>query len=409
METLPSREEIIKEGKAELRVQRKGSMFQRVVFTVKKVTTPYGVYPMLFTDRFIDLAELVRLAEQMKLPVQSPSGTAFPKRTTGKDFVGLIKGETLGKGEPVSNGIARKGHAKVNLFLNVHRAKPGEKFHLIETVFQMLELHDEISVSRQGTGIAIESSDPAVPTDSRNTLYKTTQVFAELFGIDLSVQGNGVRISIKKGIPIAGGLGGSSSCVGPMLLSLADLFKPEGAPVKDLKRIAEKIGADATVSLISHLDSGGGGTHYATGFGQNMEISADLPSKPVVITVPNEYYPADKKTGHLYSQIDVSDYVFLDDGKVKEMKANLATNDWKSIATIQHNSFETVAFRDWPNLRAIKQFMLENGAMFSLLAGSGGTVFAIFETEKDAQQLKERLLDKKDVLQIKEVILTKTI
>jgi 4-diphosphocytidyl-2C-methyl-D-erythritol kinase len=53
--------------------------------------------------------------------------------------------------------------------------------------------------------------------------------------------------------------------------------------------------------------------------------------------------------------------------------------------------------------------MLENGAMFSLLAGSGGTVFAIFETEKDAQQLKERLLDKKDVLQIKEVILTKTI
>ncbi len=88
---MPSREQIVKDGKAELRVLRKGSMYQRIVFTVKKITTPYGTYPIIVTDRIIDLKDMVRLCEEIKLPIQSPTGTAFPKGTTGKDFVNLIE------------------------------------------------------------------------------------------------------------------------------------------------------------------------------------------------------------------------------------------------------------------------------------------------------------------------------
>jgi len=85
----PSRDQILKAGKAELRVHRKG-MFQRIIFTVKIITEPYGKYPVLFTDRVIDLSEAVRLAEELQIPIEIPTGKVFPKGKSGKDFVGLV-------------------------------------------------------------------------------------------------------------------------------------------------------------------------------------------------------------------------------------------------------------------------------------------------------------------------------
>jgi len=85
----PTREEILKTGKAELRVHRKG-MFQRIIFTVKIINEPYGKYPVLFTDRVIDLSEAVRLAEELQIPVETPNGRIFPRGKSGKDFVGLF-------------------------------------------------------------------------------------------------------------------------------------------------------------------------------------------------------------------------------------------------------------------------------------------------------------------------------
>ncbi len=79
---------ILNKGKAEIRVKRSG-MLQRITFTIKHVKTPTGEYPVLSTDRLIDFKELVRVAEETKLPVQTPTGTAFPKGTSPKDFIGL--------------------------------------------------------------------------------------------------------------------------------------------------------------------------------------------------------------------------------------------------------------------------------------------------------------------------------
>ena len=86
----PTRDQLLKMKKAEIRVRRNG-MFQRIVFTIKTVEEPYGKYPVLFTDRIIDLSEAVRLAEELQIPVEIPSGTTFPKGKTGKDFVFLME------------------------------------------------------------------------------------------------------------------------------------------------------------------------------------------------------------------------------------------------------------------------------------------------------------------------------
>jgi len=84
-----TREEVLKSKKAEYRVHRKG-MYQRIVFTVKIITEPYGAYPVLFSDRIIDISEAARLAEELQIPVEIPTGKTYPKGKTGKDFVELM-------------------------------------------------------------------------------------------------------------------------------------------------------------------------------------------------------------------------------------------------------------------------------------------------------------------------------
>jgi len=80
---------ILAEGKVEIRVHRSG-MWQRLVFLIKKIETPAGPYPVLFTDRILDFKELARIAQEYDLPVQTPTGTAFPKGKTPADYRGMI-------------------------------------------------------------------------------------------------------------------------------------------------------------------------------------------------------------------------------------------------------------------------------------------------------------------------------
>ena len=78
----------LKHGKVDIKVMRSGTLqFQE--FVVKRLQLPIGQYPVLSVDKFIDMSELLRLAEEYQLPVSAKNGTAFPQGKTAKDFVGL--------------------------------------------------------------------------------------------------------------------------------------------------------------------------------------------------------------------------------------------------------------------------------------------------------------------------------
>ncbi|MDD5317673.1 MAG: hypothetical protein PHF51_02965 [Candidatus ainarchaeum sp.] len=86
----PSTEEILAKGKAEIRVKRAG-VVQFQDFLVKKKAGPEGEYPYLFIDKFVDLSELIRVAEEYGLPVTAKNGSVFPKGKSSKDFAHLLK------------------------------------------------------------------------------------------------------------------------------------------------------------------------------------------------------------------------------------------------------------------------------------------------------------------------------
>jgi len=84
-----TREQVLKAKKAEYRVFRKG-MYQRIIFTVKIIKEPYGEYPVLFSDRIIDIKDAARLSEELQIPLDIPNGKIYPKGKSGKDFVELM-------------------------------------------------------------------------------------------------------------------------------------------------------------------------------------------------------------------------------------------------------------------------------------------------------------------------------
>ncbi|MCX8175390.1 MAG: hypothetical protein N3E51_04245 [Candidatus Micrarchaeota archaeon] len=83
------RAEALKKGEVELRVRRAG-MFQKLLFRVVKRKTPAGEVPYLFLDRFLDLPELMRIAEEYSLPVEAKNGRVFPKGKKESDFAGIV-------------------------------------------------------------------------------------------------------------------------------------------------------------------------------------------------------------------------------------------------------------------------------------------------------------------------------
>ncbi|MEM3400318.1 MAG: hypothetical protein QXP42_05800 [Candidatus Micrarchaeia archaeon] len=82
------RAEILKNGKVKIRVKRSG-MYQQIEFVVERINSPMGIYPVLKTDKFIDLSEGVRIAEELMLPVKTKNGVFFPRGKGAGDFVGL--------------------------------------------------------------------------------------------------------------------------------------------------------------------------------------------------------------------------------------------------------------------------------------------------------------------------------
>lgn len=88
MELSNAAKEILRAGSTKIRVRRSG-MYQQITFTVKKVRLGNIEYSELFTERLIEMPDMMRIAEETRLPVECPSGRVFPKGTSAADFASI--------------------------------------------------------------------------------------------------------------------------------------------------------------------------------------------------------------------------------------------------------------------------------------------------------------------------------
>ncbi len=256
--------------------------------------------------------------------------------------------------------------AKVNLGLRVLHKRP-DGFHELRTVFHTISLADRISVSfaslRQ-TEIAVEGM-PDVPDNLATRAARAVLDELHMTGA--------VRIAIEKRIPMGAGLGGGSSDAAAILLALPALAG-DAIPMSRLMELAAAIGSDVPFFLI-------GGAALGLGRGEELYPLPDYPSLPGLLLEPGIHV----STPDAYRALSLT----LMDPEPKAMSFQESVRE--PFAKPLVNDFEPVVFAQYPKLAALKQQLLDAGAVQALMSGSGSSIFGLFADE-DARFAAERLL-----------------
>lgn len=253
--------------------------------------------------------------------------------------------------------------AKVNLRLCILAREQGG-YHALETVFCALSLADEVEVSRGGSGarLAVEGEIDTGPPE-RNLALRAAHVFYREIG-----RAPATDIRLAKRIPSAAGLGGGSSDAAAVLRALNTL---EGEPLAriDLLRLAIELGADVPFFLC------GSPLALAWGRGERLMALPPLPRRPVLIAHPGVAMP----TAEAFREVAAlrgETYV----PTPAQINAD-ALADWDRIAARAVNDFEPVVARRIPVLDDGLAVLRSAGARLALLAGSGSSIFGVFDDD----------------------------
>ncbi len=259
--------------------------------------------------------------------------------------------------------------AKINLSLDVvNRREDG--YHNLSMIMQEVGLFDTISFELEdGNEIILTSNDPDVPTDDRNLIVKAARLFFEKTGICASA-----RIHLDKKIPSGAGLGGGSSDAAGTLKGLNNAFDNPISP-EELALMAMHLGADVPFFLY-------GGCMLAEGIGEKLTPISPLKNTHILLAKP----PVFVSTAYVFKNL------ILDNTTVhpntKRVVEALESGNLDLLAASCGNVLETVTTKEYPEIEEYKRIMLDMGAAYSLMSGSGSTVFGVF---KDASSAKAAL------------------
>ena len=146
--------------------------------------------------------------------------------------------------------------AKLNLFLHI-TGRRADGYHLLQTVFQLLDYGDELSFETTADGsISLATSMPGVD-DDENLIVRAARLLQSHTQCS-----SGAKININKVLPMGGGLGGGSSDAATTLVALNCLWKTS-LPVDALASLGLQLGADVPVFVR-------GQTAWAEGVGENL-------------------------------------------------------------------------------------------------------------------------------------------
>ena len=285
--------------------------------------------------------------------------------------------------------LTRKAYAKINLGLDALR-KRADGYHELAMVMQTVDICDELTFAvKETSGIELyvewsrdgwtdtESFPKAgevqpVPSDQKNLVWRAAELLMDEFGIK-----KGVKITLKKKIPVAAGMAGGSSDCAATLHGINELFEL-GLSLHELQVRGVKLGADVPYCLL-------GGTALAEGIG---EILTPLPPTPVCHLVVAK--PAvSVSTPFVFKQLRVNELAEHPD--IAGMCAAIRENDLDGVIGRLGNVLETAAIPHFPVVGELKEACKALGADGVLMSGSGPTVFAMFKSEQQAWEAADEL------------------
>lgn len=307
--------------------------------------------------------------------------------------------------------------AKINLFLYV-TGKRSNGYHDLFTVMTCVDLYDEIELLFRQPMSTVTCDHPDVPDNESNIVFKAVALFNKNFfsGNFLRLSSNlpviksdssicfknnsasnalvsdcsrvassnqiGVKIHIKKKIPVGAGLGGGSSNAASVLKAMNCFY---GSPfsTSELMEIGTQLGADVPFFIL-------GGTALAEGVGDKLTPISHLQQHHILL-----FYP-----GFQASTVNV--YKNLDLGLTKSIKSNnrlLLKTSGKNqrfdiIKGLMHNDLEVSACTLYPEIGSFKKELVDCLPEKVMMTGSGSTFFSLFSDYEKAQRCFNELSTK---------------
>lgn len=137
-----------------------------------------------------------------------------------------------------------KAYGKINLGLDVIRKRP-DGYHDLDMVMQMVDVYDDVTLTRlEGTEIVVRTDTAVLSNGKDNLAYMAAKMLMDEFGI---VQG--LEITIRKRIPIAGGMAGGSSDCAATLTGVNQMFNLELSKEELMER-GVRLGADVPYCIL---------------------------------------------------------------------------------------------------------------------------------------------------------------
>ncbi len=255
----------------------------------------------------------------------------------------------------------RLSPAKVNLFLKV-LSKREDGYHNILSIVDPVSLYDVIYLRERSDGeVTVGDNRNVLPRGKANTMYRAARLVQERFGVR-----QGADIFVEKKIPIGAGLGGPSSNAATVITELMDMWRLT-LTRGELLELGKAVGADVPLFLSK-------GPSVISGIGEKVS-PIELPVIWYVIVYPYVTLQA----GDVYGGLKI---VLTNTENDITLRRKFETIH--DVAGILENDLETVSITMCPTIRAIKEKLLEAGALGSLMSGSGSSVFGIFGGEEEA-------------------------
>lgn len=267
--------------------------------------------------------------------------------------------------------LSLNAYAKINLCLDVvERLENG--YHQVRMIMQTVGIYDTLSFERTTGEIKITSDAGEIPLGEDNLIYKAASLMRERFQI-----AGGVSVHLEKRIPVAAGMAGGSTdaaCTMKAMNLLYDL----GLSEEELCTLGVKIGADVPYCIL-------GGTALSEGIGEVLTKLPPMPECVLLVAKPE----IGVSTKEVYERIDRHE--ITDHPDVDGMQRAIAENDLDGVVRRLANVLATVTEEMHPVVQKIREVMLSQGALGSLMSGSGPSTFGIFEKEEMARAAGEQI------------------
>lgn len=273
-----------------------------------------------------------------------------------------------------------KSPCKINLCLYVHN-KREDGYHDLTSIFQLIDLWDEIKLKINNTGKIDVVGDFDCSLED-NLIYKAAKLFCERANI-----ADGMVFEVVKNIPAGGGLGGGSGNGASVLKLLSYIYK-DRLSVKEIYEIGSSLGSDIPFFLKSP-------TSMVQGRGEHVDSIETVEGYYILTVNPRIHISTKEAFSELYKNGGI-------EPKNSALANNLISLYKKGVKYFHNykNSFEIAMQSDYTFIQDIKTILKECNCDYASLTGSGSTMFGIFTNYDEALRAKKVLSQKNYIIKL---------